>query len=599
MQATHPDDASLVAFLDGELCGEDLAVVRDHLHSCWQCRARRSDLEAAILEVARLSRSGARFPPARLEEARQTFLHRASVNAAFAPKIRQTQVRQRWAIAVSLAGALALLTILLRLPSPGPSQPVEAQAVLTGAARTEEATLAKAAYAADLQVTVRYGQHTSTRRYRVVSDPENRRRLVDGAVIPASGASGAWWTELTQSTDLEQSLAAWMRSGQWEPVRLSANFARFVEATGAVLSIQRVDEESYRVVAERDLEDGRWRVVLDVAQPSLRPVSLSVDRGNLQWRVTPLSIRKLSSKESAAYFAPPVVTLGHNPAHTPAYTPASPDILPAGPEPVKTGYAEVGAVIHRLHRAGACVRDSVEVVGVDRQRMLRQPMLRVVAASTMRKRELEEALAEDLLPYVELRSLEEEPPRELPVRESSGLKAPGALAAQSLIASALGTSEQRAIINYADHAISLSRQALGEANAIHMLATLFPAEGERALSEAAREQLRGHLLAHAAAADVLLTSLDEYLQPIVKGRGQRVVKLPSGDAAWQARAVRAFEEAQGLHRDVLKMFAIGEAAGEEAVEEVLGKLSARLQNARALMGPLSQQEAQGEADSRP
>jgi hypothetical protein len=88
-ESAHLRDEELLLFVDGELGGRSSVRVRDHLESCWACRARRQQMESAITEFVAADRSRADTAPppklwrefdARLEEslARHT---EESVNA--------------------------------------------------------------------------------------------------------------------------------------------------------------------------------------------------------------------------------------------------------------------------------------------------------------------------------------------------------------------------------------------------------------------------------------------------------------------------------------------------------------------------------------
>jgi hypothetical protein len=64
-QLAHPDDEELLLYLDGEVDGSAAEATRRHLDSCWTCRMRASNIQAAIIEYAReRERSGVPNPPA-------------------------------------------------------------------------------------------------------------------------------------------------------------------------------------------------------------------------------------------------------------------------------------------------------------------------------------------------------------------------------------------------------------------------------------------------------------------------------------------------------------------------------------------------------
>src|SRR5579863_7363426 len=53
-EESHPSDQELVMAADGELSPSRAAAVREHLASCWSCRARMKEIEAAITDFVHL-----------------------------------------------------------------------------------------------------------------------------------------------------------------------------------------------------------------------------------------------------------------------------------------------------------------------------------------------------------------------------------------------------------------------------------------------------------------------------------------------------------------------------------------------------------------
>lgn len=65
MENSHPTDQELLLAADGELSARSARVVRTHLSACWHCRARVSELEAAIVDFVRVHHQAldAELPP--------------------------------------------------------------------------------------------------------------------------------------------------------------------------------------------------------------------------------------------------------------------------------------------------------------------------------------------------------------------------------------------------------------------------------------------------------------------------------------------------------------------------------------------------------
>jgi hypothetical protein len=62
---SHLSDQQLLLDIEGELSARDGKPVREHLESCWKCRARRQELEGAIAAFARAHQRefDAKLPP--------------------------------------------------------------------------------------------------------------------------------------------------------------------------------------------------------------------------------------------------------------------------------------------------------------------------------------------------------------------------------------------------------------------------------------------------------------------------------------------------------------------------------------------------------
>jgi hypothetical protein len=77
-QNSHPTDQDLLLAADGELSTRSAKAIRAHLSACWHCRARMSDLEAAIVDFARVHHQtlDAELPP--IEQSRAQLRARLS-----------------------------------------------------------------------------------------------------------------------------------------------------------------------------------------------------------------------------------------------------------------------------------------------------------------------------------------------------------------------------------------------------------------------------------------------------------------------------------------------------------------------------------------
>ena len=106
-EETHPSDQELLLAADGELSMVQAARVAGHLAQCWPCRARKQELEEAVVDFVRLQRSqlDPRLPlaasPRALLKARL-----GAMTTAFAAK------RHWWFPAAPALVALLLVAIL-------------------------------------------------------------------------------------------------------------------------------------------------------------------------------------------------------------------------------------------------------------------------------------------------------------------------------------------------------------------------------------------------------------------------------------------------------------------------------------------------------
>jgi hypothetical protein len=128
---THLSDQELIMAMDGELSAADAAFAQAHIASCWTCRTRKQEIEAAINEFVRAQRSsGVPIPSA--DGPRALLKARMAQLAESEPASWSRQFFERrklsWAI-FSAACALAAAAYFLPHPWIGPM--AEPMATLT------------------------------------------------------------------------------------------------------------------------------------------------------------------------------------------------------------------------------------------------------------------------------------------------------------------------------------------------------------------------------------------------------------------------------------------------------------------------------------
>jgi len=85
----HCSDERLLAWLDGEQSFLSAAMTRRHLQSCWECRARVAQLEAAALQLSEARRRTRFLPEERVEAARARVMRKMELR-------EQTSVSLLW-----------------------------------------------------------------------------------------------------------------------------------------------------------------------------------------------------------------------------------------------------------------------------------------------------------------------------------------------------------------------------------------------------------------------------------------------------------------------------------------------------------------------
>ena len=192
----HLTDERLLLEIDGELPGSDLAAVRSHLEACWECRARRREIESAIADFVRVHMQefeGA-LPPvagrARLLRAQLSQLAGPGPTSAW-PWLRGPRTWQPLA-ALCFAALLALAAPLVRRAFD--RRPVSIEVSLPDSRLTPgAATLASADAVCSLANVKNKAVSTSLQRqvFREygISAVEPRAYEVDYLVTPALGGA--------------------------------------------------------------------------------------------------------------------------------------------------------------------------------------------------------------------------------------------------------------------------------------------------------------------------------------------------------------------------------------------------------------------------
>jgi len=91
----HPEDATLLAYLDAELPGAVTRTVLKHLQTCWKCRSSLAELEILAQTVSKLLSKQNESDMARTRAANVKFLQlKASLETKERPKARSLFFRR-------------------------------------------------------------------------------------------------------------------------------------------------------------------------------------------------------------------------------------------------------------------------------------------------------------------------------------------------------------------------------------------------------------------------------------------------------------------------------------------------------------------------
>lgn len=86
----HPEDTTLLAYLDAELLKAAMRSTAQHLQTCWKCRAALADLELQAQTASKLLTHQVESDIPRAEAAKAKFLER---KARFEARSRRSVIR--------------------------------------------------------------------------------------------------------------------------------------------------------------------------------------------------------------------------------------------------------------------------------------------------------------------------------------------------------------------------------------------------------------------------------------------------------------------------------------------------------------------------
>jgi hypothetical protein len=429
----HCTDELLLAHLDGELSSRDEDALQQHLKRCWECRTRSADLDRQIQAVT-AAFAEQTFPGSdRIAGSRMRFL---AWQAEFERTCRrvappQTNPGRSRRLSRLLAGCALAAALILTLstqwgkPAPKPGE-------LLAKLRKSDEELARSpvhqVFRAEIQ-EVAPQPRSRTARLEVWTEPQRHRLAARWHDASGIFRRGVWRTEdgracfydsreardaecLVDVSEkpislveisragldadkIETRFLDWIRRRSWRPVSFLGDLRVFADGDGARLEAVR-SGGFLRITAQKDSARGRMLMMVEVDERTSRP-RLEVVRFESEGRIVELRLATERSETLPPHKVTPALFRPYSaPRVTPAgipQTPSSPQVQRLSPGQVPPSAADLAALEieaqFALHRVGACMGESIEVV-----RQGDRVQVHGLVADARRRNELLAALSE-------------------------------------------------------------------------------------------------------------------------------------------------------------------------------------------------------------
>jgi len=423
------------------------------------------------------------------------------------------------------------------------------------------------------------GSGIVVRRHRSASQPLLR--------ILRSGGGGV--------QEIERAFFRWLRQREWTLVSLSSEFALFAAEEGVVLHAERLssaESNRIRLTAERDEDDLKLELVLELEPESLRP-RLQVARissAGRQFELRLASRRSVAGATAinASLFRPQSPALpevlkrpgdltGDPVLNSPSITPSQLDL--------ETTEVEI---LYALHRAGLCLGEPVEVVRLDGKGL----RVDAVVETADRRNAVLAALKEvSESPFVEVRvrTTAEEP--DLPLRTG---ELPATrfttrdLPIEELLERRLGGQDGRPdlhaeVARLSHSAMLLAEGALAEAWAIRDISVRFPERSVQQLPPQTRWLLEVMLRDHVSALSRQVREARSSLNTILAAAPPHINKVQpvEGSAVQPEDYLVLFEVVKHLHSLLSAAFAGNDTPAGVSAGELPGLIGVSLDTVEA------------------
>jgi hypothetical protein len=529
LNVRHPEDGTLLEYLDGELTRRQARKVQDHLKACWQCRTELEELQAAVNECVRYRKqvmipcmpeppaAWGRLDFARVdaELARESFT--ARLGRWLSPR-RNTPLR--WALSGVMALALAIAIVQQLRETP----------------KVEAAALLRKAVAAS-------GNRPHTvRRLRILSSRGPMTRI--GGVASVRPAAG----EMEIARHFEAARYDWN-----DPLSARAYAAWRETLARKVEEVSTADPAVYRI--KTTTPDSELSMAsLDLRKTDFAPVAARFEFADREWVEVTESVDQLDSPASTVAGA----TGGtlRQPGVPPG--PSSQEIAAA--EPAPPAPSEELQVVAALHQVGADLGDPLEI-----SREGGEVVVSGAGISPQRQQQIHNQL--DRLPHVVVRFSDPVLPAGTPALVEPATTRDAAVSTErptytARIEQRLGGRPQ--FERFSGQLLDWTDSAMSRAYALHRLAQQFTAASEGAMGAADRRTLRSLAREHLAAMRNNLAKVQTTVTPVLNGIGAAAGATDShpAPAAWQAASERVL--ASGHRVEYLLAVVLGAAPGGTA-----------------------------------
>lgn len=502
----HPEDGSLLRYIDGELPGRKLRQVERHLKACWQCRTEVKELESTVAGCVRYRKNVLQThlpdPPnpwpdlyrefARIDSSASGQFQVAKQLAARLMAILGSAGVRRWASAA--AAALAMVCAIWYQFRETPS--VQAAVLLKRAILAAEA------------------QPTPARRVQVRTKTQTFTRTIGSRPTPVAEPSvapiQARFEAAHYSWDDPLSAKSYQAWSDGVPAKQD-EVTTVPDPQSPTLSCYRIRT----VAAEGELATAS--LVLRTAD--LRPVQERLEFRDQEW-VELTDITDATTRDDGASVA----------AHV---EPPVRPVVPSRPAATLSGPASISdelQVLAALHEIGADLGDPVEVNLTDGR-----VVVGGVGIPPEHRQQIHGRL--DAMPNVTVQFSEPSAGSSVTAEAAPAAPAAGATSTstglQARVEQQLGG--QAEFERFSAQVLDRNESLMSRAYALRRLAELFPTDADMAVKD--REVLRAMAREHAAALASEVSTLDRSLNPLLVSLGGLAVSPPAvTGTSWQPAA---------------------------------------------------------------